>query len=68
MCNDDKLLEIFFIVLFLGGLYFFLEASCEKKWAASGMRSSFSVLGGCQLEVKDGIWLPEKNYRDLETY
>ena len=46
--------------------YLCLETSCEKTWEASGMRSSYTLLGGCKVEVKDGIWLPGTAYREVD--
>lgn len=41
--------------------------SCHVTWESSGMSSRFKLFGGCQVEVKKGKWVNEKNYREVES-
>jgi type IV secretory pathway TrbD component len=38
---------------------------CERSWADSGMRARFVVIGGCQVQRKDGTWVPSSAIREL---
>jgi hypothetical protein len=42
------------------------SVSCHRQWQHSGMKSSYSVMGGCVIQLPDGTWLPADNYRDIQ--
>lgn len=37
--------------------------SCRERWAASGMQARAEGAAGCRVEVKPGIWIPERNVK-----
>jgi len=52
---------VIFLVFVLAG-YVLDYVSCLGKVVDIGYPYRFRLIGGCQLEVKDGIWIP------LDTY
>lgn len=38
---------------------------CAAAWADSGMSSRYSFFGGCQIQLKDGTWIPSSRYREM---
>jgi hypothetical protein len=46
------------LLLFLGSY------ECSQKWPDTPHR--FGLVSGCMIETKDGIYIPEKNYRSVE--
>lgn len=55
---------LFIVVLVVIGVRAY---SCHVTWYDSGMSSRFKLFGGCQVEVKKGKWIHEKNYREVES-
>jgi hypothetical protein len=53
------------LAVIFGGVYMLESATCAAKWQNSGMPSSFSVFGGCQLTLPDGRVVPASAYRQL---
>lgn len=45
--------------------YFFEKWSCESRWQKSGFEVSWGPIQGCLIK-KDGMWIPDKNYRNLD--
>lgn len=45
--------------------YFVSRASCFTAWERSGMKYDYKLFGGCIIQLKDGTWLPAKNYREV---
>lgn len=39
--------------------------SCSAKWRDSGFEHRYSLMGGCQIKMKTGVWIPAGNYRDV---
>lgn len=54
------------LAILFAGWYGFARASCDAKWEKSGLKSSFSVLQGCQVEVSPGRWLPDSTIREID--
>lgn len=56
------------IVLLIAGVitYFFLAYRCGERWLDSGMNSKFGFSTGCMIQVKDGKWIPEDRYREID--
>lgn len=38
---------------------------CAERWRDSGASYRFSALGGCQVQMPDGRWLPEQVLRQV---
>lgn len=49
----------------VGCLALFDKWSCESRWQRSGFEVSWGPIQGCLIK-KDGKWIPDKNYRDLD--
>ena len=71
MNSDTKFLigGVLAILAFLG-LVFWISmlvntASCNASWKDSGFENRFSLLGGCQIKLKDGTWIPAVSYREV---
>jgi hypothetical protein len=41
--------------------------SCGNRWADSGMKSRWQFGAGCQVQRKNGTWVPEKMLRDISA-
>ena len=41
-------------------------ASCNAKWADSGRKHDWSLLGGCRVADKEGRLIPANNVRDMQ--
>lgn len=53
---------LFIVFVFLAS--FQLDSnSCTATWEASGMKVQWGILKGCQIQQKDGTWIPAYNYR-----
>jgi len=52
-------------ILIICTFILFKSYSCEVKWADSGHDSRFSILGGCQIKLADGTWIPASAYREI---
>jgi len=52
---------ILIIAYSLGSL--FEQSVCDKAIAGIGMAHRWSILGGCQIEVDEGVWIPLRNWR-----
>jgi hypothetical protein len=53
------------ILLMIGSMAMVDYLNCTAQTAHIGFGSNWSLFGGCQINVKDGIWIPLKNYRYL---
>jgi hypothetical protein len=49
-----------------GALALFENSACLSRWERSGMKATWGVFQGCQVEVEPGKWLPEKALRRFE--
>ncbi len=58
--NDGCFILFEFLVaaLLLAGGVFVLRAECNAKTADIGYPSRWALIGGCQIEVTDGQWIP----------
>ena len=39
--------------------------ACAQRWAGSGMESSWGLLSGCRVKMRDGRTLPEERVREF---
>ena len=57
-------------ILFIIGLFSAIpiagEAVCSAKVEGMGLDHDWTLLGGCRIELKNGVWIPLKNYAVLE--
>ncbi len=51
--------------LFMLGVIWLADAGCEARWKDSGMKSDFTLFGGCRVQRADGTWVPASAIRDL---
>mgnify|MGYP007071620223 CR=1 FL=1 len=51
--------------LFMLGVIWLADVGCEARWKDSGMKSNYSLTGGCRVQRTDGTWVPESAIRDL---
>lgn len=56
------LVVILLITIFIGGAFLLDKMACEAKTQDMGFAHRFSVLGGCQIEVTPGQWIPLDSY------
>lgn len=57
-----------FLCVFVGlvaGIFKIAEATCERQWARSGLKSEWGVVQGCIVQRKDGTWVPASAIRDM---
>ncbi len=66
---DDNLLIILIVGIVLSllicmplGLFIWDRAECNAKTVQIGFAHRWSVLGGCQIEVTEGQWIPLGSY------
>ncbi len=58
--------SIFGLVIMIG-LYAIIGSwECSGRWKDSGMKHRFGVVAGCQVNVRDNIWLPEDRIREVD--
>lgn len=57
---------ILFASFLLGAGYFWETYVCNSAWKLSGMKSEYSVVNGCMLEVTPGKWIPADTYRNVD--
>ena len=38
---------------------------CSSRWSGSGLVSRWKLSGGCRVEVRPGVWMPEASVRSL---
>lgn len=39
------------------------EEACITRWQRSTMKSHFTPKGGCVVQIKEGVWVPENTVR-----
>ena len=39
------------------------EKECYEHWKDAGIKSEHRAWAGCMVELKPGVWVPDKNYR-----
>lgn len=42
------------------------EIKCDKRWENSGMETSHTFWGGCQVRLSSGKWVPEDRVRQSD--
>ena len=62
----DMVILFLLVVILVGGAgglaYYISQKSCEALTANMGLAHRWSFFGDCQVEVRDGIWIPLDNY------
>lgn len=53
------------IVIFLGAIELTKQA-CYATWKDSQLKVKWSLIGDCQVEVKTNVWIPARNYREVD--
>jgi hypothetical protein len=48
-------------VMVFTGCYYWMAATCDSRWAESGLEHKWSVTALCLIKIGDR-WIPEKNY------
>ena len=60
--------DIIIFILLIGLLLLFSmgvsSAVCASRWAKSGMETSWGPIQGCQVQRKDGTWVPSDTFRE----
>lgn len=51
--------------LIMTGAIWLADAGCEARWKNRGMKSDFTLFGGCRVQRTDGTWVPASAIRDL---
>ena len=51
--------------LMMAGAIWLADVGCEARWKDSGMKSNYSLAGGCRVQRTDGTWVPATAIRDL---
>jgi len=59
-------ISILLIVAVVFAAQYAMERKCIEKTAEIGISSRWSFWGGCQIQVKDNIWIPLDNFRYLD--
>lgn len=55
-----------FLAVLVAGVAAFAWWDCHARWDEAGFPEvRWQLPGGCQLKLKDGRWIPAKNYREL---
>lgn len=39
---------------------------CDRRWENSGMNTSYTFWGGCQVRLSSGKWVPEDRVRQSD--
>jgi Flp pilus assembly pilin Flp len=68
MDKDDVIglgLVVALIALALCGSLWLVSAQCRAQWEGSGLKSEWSLIGGCKVQRKDGTWMPSKAIREV---
>lgn len=42
------------------------EVKCDKRWENSGLETSYTLMGGCQVRLSSGKWIPEDRVRQSD--
>jgi hypothetical protein len=50
------------IIGILAVMPFVLKAECAAKTEGMGFNSKWTLLGGCKIEYKPGVWIPLDRY------
>jgi hypothetical protein len=51
--------------LMMLGASWLADMGCEARWRDSGIKSNYSLTGGCRVQRTDGTWVPASTIRDL---
>jgi hypothetical protein len=53
------------VIAIVCGVAWLVQAECSAVTRDIGFPHRWSFLGGCQIQVSDGKWLPLDNYREF---
>lgn len=56
---------IIFFILGIGFANVLGAQSCKAQWKDSGFEHRYSMIGGCQIKNKAGVWIPSVAYREV---
>lgn len=59
-------LAVVVVVLCFAAMLWVNAWSCNSRWKDSGIKSRHSLGGGCQIQRKDGTWIPDKVVREVQ--
>lgn len=51
------------VIAFIAVYVFAANFECKAKTGDMGVAARWSVLGGCQVQVEEGWWIPLENFR-----
>lgn len=54
------------ILATIGAVAWISYESCLHAWADSGMPVRWAILSGCQVQRKDGTWVPSTAIKDIK--
>lgn len=57
---------IAFVVIFGAVIMKLGEYVCEQSWRDSGMPYRYKMFSGCQVQPRDGVWIPASKYRETD--
>jgi hypothetical protein len=60
------LMLLVFLGFFVGANYLVIRPSCYAETADIGMPARYSLMGGCQVQLSDGRWIPLHNWYYIE--
>ena len=62
----SEVLIILAIIGILASTFLLPYFQCEKQTKDLGFAGRWSIVGGCQIEIKPGKWLPLERYRVID--
>ena len=71
MTNDTLItwmisaLGVLVVTVVLVGGWWWQSYKCESRWSESGMKSHFSLVTGCMIQVAPGKIIPQDSYREI---
>lgn len=56
---------VILLTFIVGALNALNDAGCKAQWKDSGFEYRYSMMGGCQIKNKSGVWIPSDAYREV---
>ena len=53
------------ILIMTVGAFWIHDLDCDVQWKDSGMKSDYTLLGGCRVQRTDGTWVPAFTMRNI---
>ena len=57
---------VIMLAALLVGLNVFKSYQCDATWKRSGLKSEWTFLQGCLVELPDGRWMPSERLREID--